>query len=670
MYVKPPHPPRRLSVHGTPDPMAPVLAFLSTPPDELDIMIREARDRLAAARDRRSRVDALTEVAMLLSHRHMRHTEVRADIDESIDLLREAISLARTRPVPRARAERLLAGLLCARHGPGDLTEVISLVGRMLAQQEFDARQDSMLLTHLSMALLAESQLSTDPAKLDEAIAMIEKAADQMPAGRSIVRRANAGIVNYVLALALAGRYALHWSADRQDLTKAADLLATVDIEELNQIVPGFADFQARVQHGLNVVMSNITGDAVDLTHVPDTGHAPPTAGLLGQRLERMAGVTSTVTSTTAYRVGDLRSLDEQIERLQEELDGMRPDDYLLGSTLVFLAHLHGTRFRNRHFAGMADARTDLDAAQRYARTAFELSMPDSHGDAAGMLGRCLLDRFSLGLGTRADLDEAVRLMRRAMAHFAENSRNALAMGSSLSEALLLRGSQEDGNFDDIEEAERLLVTLNERQPANSPLVPVARVRLAVLLQHRSALTGDTEDRLRASLASRTSAEAAADVGALWAYDAAAAWARWAWQYGDPRDRADAHQLAVRYLSQMARAQLGRGYAEQALRRVSAGLTARAAITLTATSRLEEAVVTTETGRAILLSTTLERDGIHLDETIPAELRLRFGKALDRLRAAETAAMELTDDRLVIKPGQSTYSAHQPIPGLLNDKQR
>jgi hypothetical protein len=40
----------------------------------------------------------------------------------------------------------------------------------------------------------------------------------------------------------------------------------------------------------------------------------------------------------------------------------------------------------------MADARADLDTAQHYAKTAFELSAPGSVAGAAGLLGMCLLD--------------------------------------------------------------------------------------------------------------------------------------------------------------------------------------------------------------------------------------------------------------------------------------
>jgi hypothetical protein len=652
MRVEPPHSSRGLAFRGTPDPTAPLRAFLSMPPDELDIMIRKERDRLAGARDRRRRVDALTGLAFLLTHRHLRHSGLRADLDESIDHLREAIGLARTQPEPRAKAGRLLAAALCARHRPGDFTEVVSLVGWLLTQQGFDTRQDGTLLVHLGMALLAESQLTADSAKLDEGIVMLEKAVDGTPAGRSVAWRVKSGLIRYVLALALAGRYALHWSSDHRDLVKATALLNTVDTEELGRFVPGFADFKERVDHGLSITLSALTGDKLDVLPVPGGRGAAPTTGLLGRQFDKLGATISTLASSEAYRGGDLRSIDEQIERLRAELAGMPPDDYLRGSTLVLLSHLHSARFRNRKLAGMADARADLDTAQHYARTAFELSEPDSVGSAAGLLGVCLLDRFALGVGDLADLDEAIRLMRTAMTHHAERSRNALAICCSLSEALLARGSRQGGNFGDIEEAERLLVTFHERQPANSPLKPVAEVRLAVLLQHRSALTGETEDRLRAALASRRGAEAAADAGALWAYDAASSWARWAAEYGGTQDRADAHQLAVRHLSRMAGAQLGRGYAELALRRVSGGLIARAAFTLSVAGRSAEAVVTTETGRAILLSATLARDGVQLDETIPAGLRQRFHEALDRLRAAETAAMEMTDDRLAITPGR------------------
>jgi hypothetical protein len=640
--------PGRRPVRPPTDPMAPLRAILAMPPDGLDAMIRTARDRLAKAHDRRSRVTALTKLSMLLLHRHTQHAELRADVDECVDLLREAITLARTQPGPRVLAERLLASTLCARQRPGDLADVVSIVGRLLRERQFDARQDGMLLSQLGMALLGESQLTTDSGMLDEGISLLEQAGEQSKGGRSLGQRLNTGLAQYMLAIALAGRYALHWSADQQDLIRAAELMAAVDTDELDQLIPGFRELRRQVEPGLGTVMSNVTGDTLDVAPRLGADLPIPDGGSLSRQLRVLGGVTSTLASGEAYRSGDLRSIDEQIRMVQDEVEGMEADSIYRGSALVLLAHLHTARFRNRQLAGLPDARTDLDAAQQYARTAFELSEPDSIGSAESLLGSCLLDRFALGLGNRADLDDAINLMRRAMTRYAPHSRNALAMCCSLSEALTLRGAQRDGSFQDIEEAERLLVALGERQPTGSPLAPVAKVRLAVFLQHRSALTGDTEDRLRASRASRTSAEFAADVGVLWAYDAASSWARWAWQHGDSRDRADAHQLAVRHLSRMARAQMGRGYADVALRRVSAGLIARAAFTLTADDRPEDAVVAAETGRAVLLSAALERDGTQLDDTVPADLRQRFGKVLARLRAAEAASAKMTDDQLVI----------------------
>jgi hypothetical protein len=630
------------------DPMAPLLAMLSIPPDGLDAMIREARDRLERARDRKSRVDARTEVAILLLQRHTRHAELRADVDECVDLLREAIALARTQPAPRVLAERLLASTLCVRNRPGDFADALAIVGRLLREREFDAKQDAMLLTHLGAAMLVESRLTTNSGLLDEGISQLEQAVEHSKRNRTVGGRLKAGVAQYMLAMALTARYALQWSADKQDLVRATGLIAATDTDEIDRVVPGFAELRQRLEPGLDQVTSSLTGEPLELAPVLGAGRPMTGAGTLGRQLHELGDMNSMLTGNDAYRSGDLRSIDEQIRMFQDELAGMEPDSIYRGSSLVLIAHLHSARFRHRQLAGLPDARADLDAAQQYARAAFDLSEPDSIGSAESLLGACLLDRFALGLGNRADLEDAIKLIRRALTRYDEHSRNALAMCCSLSEALMLRAAQPDGTFEDIEEAERLLVTLNERQPAGSSLAPVAKVRLAMFLQYRSALTGESDDRLRAARISRTSAESAADVGVLWAYDAASAWARWAWAHGDGRDRADAHRLAVHRLSRMARAQMGRDYAEVALRRVSAGLISRAAFTLAADDRPDEAAMAAETGRAVLLSAALERDGAQLDDTVPADLRQRYGRALARLRSAEAAAAEVTGDQLVI----------------------
>ncbi|ONI84534.1 hypothetical protein ALI22I_28690 [Saccharothrix sp. ALI-22-I] len=616
------------------------------PGDQVDEQVRAAREALVKAGSNRSRrVEGLIYLAAALYGRHQ-YTHQQAEVDEGVELLRQAISLTPARHQLRDKAERVLALLLCVRMTPDAVAESITLTAGLLNRRALESTQDAMLLVQLGMALTAASNHGGSTGLLDDGVALLERAADTTTTAGSAIKRLKADLARFALAIALTARYSVRWSTDPRDAERAGELLEGLDVDRVEQTLPGFEDLLRQMKHGLAAVRAQNGGapgqPSPDPVVVP-RATSGPMSGAMGKSLHT---TRSLLDAGIAYGMtSDLASFDAWLADLREELHGLADDSPLRESLLVCLAQVHSLRFRNRQLAGLADARWDLDQALSFAREAVALPVRDVDSMADGVLAVCLLDRYILGLGTKADLEESVELLRHAIARCRADSRSALAVSGTLAEALVARGAA-NHSLEDINEAEDVLVTFYERLAPQSPVRPIAAVRLAVFLQHRSALTGDTEDVLRASAASRTSMAAAAETSIVWAYDAALHWAHWTWDYGPAAERADAYQQVVRFLYRLARAQSDRGHAEFALRRSSQGVLARAMRALAADGRFTDAVVSAETGRAVLLSAALERDGPALDDAIPAELRQRFSDAGERLRAAESAAAQVAANQL------------------------
>ncbi|HKS50163.1 MAG TPA: hypothetical protein VJT49_34660 [Amycolatopsis sp.] len=612
------------------------------PPQEADALVRAAREKLAGAGSRRAqRAAALVDLAGVLLVRYQ-YTGSRTDLDESAELLAEAVHTTPPRHQLHFFAQRMLVGPLLARQRSHDLAEAVKILRELHERKPLDSVRGATLLLQLGLGLLAESQRTGQSALLDEGIEVLERAAGRFPPAGPGARGMTAELVWSGLAMALTARHSTRSSVDPQDAERARELFANIDSGAFSELVPEFARIRDQAKLLLSEEWGKVPAAPATATHGEVSTIVP-----IRQKFQHAEVGAAMLRHAVSYgSSGDLRLMDEQIEMLRVDLAGIHDDDSLHKVTVISLAQLHSIRFRTRQLAGVAGAQEDLDEAMHLARAVGETSDSELAGQAGAVAGQCLLDRYGLGLGTRADLDEAVRQLRRAIARFGDTNRHALAITTCLAEALVARGSAE-GDPADLDEAEDILIRLRERLSAPE-VRAIAAARLAMALQHRAVLSGQTEDRLRATKAARAGAEETAS-SVVWGYDAALLWARWAWAHGSAKDSADAHRLVISRLYRLAGAQLDRGYAELALRRASGGILGRAVRALVGDHRVTEAVVAAEAGRGVLLSLALQRERQALDEGVPAGLRERFERARDRLCAAEASAAELASGRLTIR---------------------
>ncbi|QKV74887.1 hypothetical protein [Amycolatopsis sp. Hca4] len=609
------------------------IASKLVPPHDVDRLIQVAREKVDEAGARRARrATALVKLAGLVLIRYQ-HTGRLADLDENLDLLATAIDTTPARHQLHIFAQRLLAVSLIARRRPEDIRTAIDLLRELLGGSAQPSQADGVTLMQLGMALLSESYATGESAMLDEAVAVLDTAASRVSRAKGLA----AEVIRFALLIGLTARYKKHWSADPQDAERARKIMDTLDPAALCELFPE----TPRIFDQVGIILG---GELPEEPRGPAITSSGRTSEFLPVRLqfEHMNAASDTLRSASEYgTAGDLRIIDEQIGSLREQLASRIAEEQLAEVVMVPLAQLHAVRFRTLQLAGLS-GREDLDEALRLAKEAGRAATIDLAGQTSAIIGQCLLDRYGLGLGNALDLREGVRHLRLAAASFEATDRLSLALSLSLADALLAQGSTE-GDPACIDEAEDLLLKLRVR-PAAPELRPVAAARLALVRQHRAALSGLTEHLLAAAETTRAAAEENSS-SVVWGYDTALLWARWSWEYGSTRDAADAHALLLRQLHRLASAQLDRGYAELAVRRGAGGIVGRVMRALVADDRIIEAAVGAEAGRGILLSLALERDRDLLGADVPAKLRARFEQARERVRAAEAAATELTDGR-------------------------
>lgn len=572
----------------------------------------------------------------------------RSELHEAIDLLREVITLAPRGRLVRRQAEFMLVLSLSMRIDPGDASEAIVLAERLLATAGPDSAETPKLAFALGGALLARQvdqagtgdDISLD--KLDRVIDRLDRVVRQTAtaAAHTAIGEMNADLMRLGLAMCMAGRFQARASADPADVDRIRALLATLDEERLAAVLPGVEQVIQTIKAGLPTSL-NILGEGGGDPRRMASGEELGTVvrpGPVRQFTTEMLGLADSIQRVTTVASlgyeGNLHAIDELVARNREDVAKEHAGGARRLLALVGLSQVLLMRFRTRRLAGMPDARRDLDEATRVTQQA--MADPDGPGNSSVLaaFGRCLLDRYTEGLGTPADLDDALRYMERAVFREAPDARHALANRIILAEALMARGYR-DGDLDDFDRALETLEVFQQRLPPGSAFRANTAVRIAIVLQHRSAALRETEELLQASLASRKATEDVAQVSVIWAYDSAWHWANWAWEHAPVAERAEAHLQALGWLYRLARAQLTRGAAETALRRQTQNLVARTVRAAVGAGRLAEAVVAAETGRAVMLSLVLQRRETELSTVADAGLRERFQRASERLAAAE-----------------------------------
>ncbi|MEU8026874.1 MULTISPECIES: hypothetical protein [Micromonospora] len=572
-------------------------------------------------------------------------TNSAADLNSAIDAVRAARELVpKARPEARLVAVRL-ASLLGMRSRPDDEEEAFTVLVATQRVLRPDSGEHAALDFMIAAMLLPrylrhrrEEDLTAAVERLERSLPVLDQEASRdRPNPQHTAIMANvAGMVRFQLAFTHFGRQS-GGLTDEGDEGRIVALLA-----EAERLSPQMSSMTGMLHQVRELQRGLVQGEAADPMAMAeqlsiDNGPFPIASGMLESTASAIRAGGRLGSS------GDLQALDAQIAVLEAELaapDRYEPDP---ATQLVTLAQSYQLRARTKGLSEDPSAGADRLRAQELATEA--LAVGGGNQDQARLvLGVCKLDAHRPERPDPQSLDEAVRLLRRAAGGTSLSPAMRNAARVPLAEALLARGMLV-GDPDEIDEALALLTTHRDRLPPTSLQHAVASSRVAAALHVRAAVTGSTEDLLRAADASRRATAAIGELSLVWAYDTALYWAEWSWWHGRTGDAAEAYLLTLRTLNQMARAQLSRAYGELVLRRRTRGLVGRAAHALTRRRRLPEAAVALESGRAVLLSAALERDLVGLTGAEHAPVRERYRRAVDRLTELEDLAQREASTR-------------------------
>ncbi|MCP2256525.1 CHAT domain-containing protein [Streptoalloteichus tenebrarius] len=462
-------------------------------------------------------------------------------------------------------------------------------------------------------------------------------------------------------------------ASDNAELVTAHDLLA----EGLRLAPPGSHD-QARLDYNLGNTLLNLyqrTGTTELLTRAEWHCRRAVRRAVGDRRLEALCRTGLASALRTRVRVdGDVSALREAIDLARHAVDiaGETPMGhrfkYVLAELLSARNEMHGGlddldeaiavlseaaqardhmmspgtadpitgtlgALLRRRFLRTRDPR-DLDVAIQLMRGMVE-GVPDPVAAALTNLGNALLTRFEHG-GDPEDLRQALDMQLRAVAatrpgdwQAASRHNNA---GNSLTAMWRVTGDSRFGELAVREYRAALDLTAED-----APERASREYNLARTLHARGEETGDPALVPQAVDAYARAVRHGLDAAHEWALAAAQHWGAWASTRGEWAEACTAYAGATEATRRLFRTQLLRRNKELWLTE-SQGLPAAAAYALFRTGALEDAVVTLEAGRGMLLSEALDQDRARLDDLAGTE----HGPLLERYRAAVAALDEAT----------------------------
>jgi CHAT domain-containing protein/tetratricopeptide (TPR) repeat protein len=339
-------------------------------------------------------------------------------------------------------------------------------------------------------------------------------------------------------------------------------------------------------------------------------------------------------------RAGDLADLDRSITLLTGPaaftLDPLEQAHRL--STL-------GNALSDRYAVG-GDLR-DLDASIDCLEQALDARPPGTgpaRASALANLGASLRERFR-ERGEREDIDKAIKLQQEAVSL----APHVLGYHNNLALAYSQRSRVTNSRTDlDLAIAGHLRVLSHTAEA--SPDLPGYLTNYAAELRMRGELTRSVTDLETAIEAYLSACRLGLETNIELALRAAFDWATWAAARGSWEEAAQAYQYGLAASDRLVRTQLARGRKEMWLRSAQE-LPTRAAFALAKADRLDEAVLTVERGRALLLSEHLERSRAALAGLGDAgrrDLAGRFRDVVERLDEIEHRELSeaASEDRL------------------------
>ena len=333
------------------------------------------------------------------------------------------------------------------------------------------------------------------------------------------------------------------------------------------------------------------------------------------------------VTRFHEFRSGALTALDDAIEaftQLDRAVQVGGPDaTAILGDlypgALNGLAAALSTRYSVRRELLLLDVGdTERDAIRDDLRRAIEVSRRVL---ASGSASQNLPGRVTLGTSlaqaaeddtgqiNAALIDEAISLLDsayRAMAGRTGPGQRELQLGTAdrLAVALQLRG-----RLADTDRAIDLLTSCCEQAGPDLMYAAGGRLSLASARARRWQLTGRKADERAARSAYVDAWRAGLRHHLPAAFDAATQQGGWAWMGGRWAEAGEAYSRGVRTLHIAARS-LASWQDKHLTLRKAPGVAARAAYGLARVGRVDQALVTLETGRGVLLAEMLDRRAI------------------------------------------------------------
>ncbi|MFZ3493200.1 CHAT domain-containing protein [Streptomyces sp. 5.8] len=557
-------------------------------------------------------------------------TQDRSARDEAVDLLRRMREeVLRDGGTPPWRPTVNLAGWLADRFRQdgslGELDEAVALLRRVLeseadTQEDFNETYRLVVTVRVSELALQRAAHCGQVRWADWAVHTLVQAVRALP-----YEDINHGVVLFELGKAHAERY--HLTDDPADLETAVARLRTA-LDALGMSPHNAANRRAASSDLATHLLRRHarTGSPADLDEAvalqqeavrgarPDEENFPAMNAALGQSLlERFH---------TRHDLGDLDRCDDHLLRALALLPAGAPNR---AAVLATLSNAHLARYEHTAHRPHLDEAVAIQREALDATTAGALERPALLGNLASLLRL----RHDAGGGTGlADADEAVGLLRQALALRPERSDFHRTTAHQLAEALRSR-AETLGGLADLEECVDLLRTVVASFPAGQPGQISARSALAEALHELCRATENTGLLDEAYEAAR---------GAV-AVDTAPVQARL-------RARATLGQVcgtrhdwegaeywlteAVRLLPRLAARELTRTDQQYVLAREQ-GLAAEAAAYALQVGRPDRALEVLEHGRGVILGRLLqsrETDVARLRERAP-ELAERFVRLRD-----------------------------------------
>jgi CHAT domain-containing protein len=398
-----------------------------------------------------------------------------------------------------------------------------------------------MHLNNLGMVALGRYRRSDDPAELDAAVDLLDRAVD-----------ADAGEARYRVNLG----DALQLRHDRRG--DAADLRRAVAAHRLalEALVPG----------------------------------AP-------LRVEGLRGLANDLLARFE-RDGVVRDLHEAVGLLRGAVDATPPGSPDLPGNLNDLGNVLRTAYRH---TGSTEALAEARVAFERALDAASGTAPDRAvflDNLASVLGERPLAGEELNV-----IDRALAAQQDALERLSTGSPEHRRVAANLGGTWWERWRR-SGDPADLACAVDLARQAVDDTSAGSPVRALRHNTLAVVLRDRYGETGDPADRAAAHAAFRAACRDGAAADATWALHAAANWGRWAVELDDRSVAAEAFALGLAALRRVFARQHARPDKESWLR-LAVELPAEAARAGTRAGTPRAAVAALDNGRALLLAETL-----------------------------------------------------------------